>query len=41
MDNTNLTAFQGVWVFCEQREGKLTPCVMELLNEGRKLADQL
>ena len=41
MDNTNLAAFQGVWVFCEQREGKLTPCVLELLNEGRKLADQL
>ena len=32
---------KGVWVFCEQREGKLMPTVLELLSEGRKLADEL
>ena len=30
---------KGVWVFCEQREGQLMPTVLELLSEGRKLAD--
>ena len=39
--NTEPTAFKGVWVFCEQREGKLMPTVFELISEGRKLADEL
>ena len=34
-------AFKGVWVFCEQREGKLMPTDFELISEGRKLADDL
>ena len=25
---------KGVWVFCEQREGKLMPTVLELLSEA-------
>lgn len=33
--------YKGVWVFAEQREGKLMPTVFELLGEGRKLADTL
>lgn len=40
-NNTNLTAFKGVWVFCEQRQGKLMPTDYELISEGRKLADEL
>lgn len=32
---------KGVWVFAEQRGGKLANVVLELLGEGRKLADQL
>ena len=40
-ENTDLTAFHGVWVFCEQREGVLNPTSFELLSEGRKLADDL
>ncbi|MCO7122107.1 electron transfer flavoprotein subunit alpha [Ihubacter massiliensis] len=34
-------AYRCVWVFAEQREGKLMPAVAELLGEGRKLADEL
>jgi len=33
--------FQGVWVFAEQRDGKLKSVAYELLTEGRKLADKL
>ena len=40
-ENTKLEDFKGVWVFCEQREGKLMPTDLELLSEGRKLADEL
>lgn len=40
-DNMKLEDFKGVWVFCEQREGKLMPTDLELISEGRKLADSL
>jgi len=40
-NSTNIAAFKDVWVFCEQRQGKLMPTVLELLSEGRKLADDL
>ena len=33
--------FSGVWVFAEQRYGKLKSVSHELLSEGRKLADKL
>ncbi|NOX97467.1 MAG: electron transfer flavoprotein subunit alpha [Nitrospirae bacterium] len=36
-----LEDYTGVWVFAEQREGKLQPVGLELLGEGRKLADTL
>ena len=39
--NTDLKAFSGVWVFCEQRGGELSSTNFELLSEGRKLADDL
>ena len=38
-DVKDLSAYKGVWVFAEQREGKIMPVVIELLGEGRKLAD--
>ncbi len=47
MDNVNTTVspdfsdYKGVWVYAEQREGKLTSTVLELLTEGRRLADEL
>lgn len=31
---------KDVWVFAEQRQGQLMPVVMELLGEGRKLAQK-
>ena len=37
----DLSAYKGVWVFAEQREGKIMPVVIELLGEGRKLADEV
>jgi electron transfer flavoprotein alpha subunit len=37
----DLSSYKGVWTFAEQREGKLAPVALELLGEGRKLADQL
>ncbi len=40
-DSSNISAFKDVWVFCEQREGKLMPTDLELISEGRKLADEL
>ena len=32
---------KGVWVFAEQREGKLTPVSLELLGKAQELAEQL
>ena len=40
-DYTDISAFHGVWVFCEQRDGVMNPTSFELLSEGRKLADDL
>lgn len=33
--------YSGVWVFAEQREGQLLRVALELVGEGRKLADGL
>ena len=38
-DSRDTGAFKGVWVFCEQREGKLMSTDFELISEGRKLAE--
>lgn len=37
----DLSAYKNVWVFCEQRKGKIQSISWELLGEGRKLADKL
>ncbi len=37
----DLSAYRGIWVFAEQRRGAISSVVLELLNEGRRLADQL
>lgn len=34
----DLNQYKDIWVFAEQREGKITPVVIELLGEGKKLA---
>ena len=36
-----LDQYHGVWVFAEQRGGKLMDVALELLGEGRRLADQI
>lgn len=37
----NIAEYNGVWVFAEQREGQLQKVSLELLGEGRKIADKL
>ncbi|WP_027634594.1 electron transfer flavoprotein subunit alpha/FixB family protein [Clostridium hydrogeniformans] len=37
----NLEQYKGVWVFAEQRDGELQKVSLELLGEGKKLADKL
>ena len=34
-------AYKHVWVFVEYEHGQVHPVSLELLGEGRKLADQL
>ena len=36
-----LTDYKGVWTYAEQRDGELLGVAIELLGEGRKLADEL
>lgn len=36
-----LDDYKDVWVFAEQRSGVITPVVLELLGEGRRLADEI
>jgi electron transfer flavoprotein alpha subunit len=31
----------GIWIFAEQRRGRLAPVAFELLGEGRRLAEEL
>ncbi len=37
----NIADYKGVWVFAEQREGELQKVSLELLGEGRTVADKL
>jgi electron transfer flavoprotein alpha subunit len=36
----DLTAYKGVWIFAEQHRGGIASVALELLGEGRKLADK-
>lgn len=36
----DLSAYKGVWVFAEQHKGGIASVALELLGEGRKLADK-
>ncbi len=40
-NSSDIGAFKDVWVFCEQREGKLMPTDFELISKGRDLANEL
>lgn len=31
----DISKYKGVWVYAEQRQGELTPVVIELLGEGK------
>ena len=37
----NIADYKGVWVFAEQREGELQKVSLELMGEGRRIADEL
>ena len=37
----SIADYKGVWVFAEQREGQLQKVSLELLGEGRRVADKL
>ena len=39
-NSAEINEFRDIWVFCEQREGKLMNTDFELISEGRKLADE-
>ncbi len=36
-----IETYKGVWVFAEQRDGRLLDAGLEILGEGRKIADKL
>ena len=37
----NISEYNGVWVFAEQRNGELQKVSLEILGEGRRLANEL
>ena len=39
-NSAEINEFSDIWVFCEQRDGKLMNTDFELVSEGRKLADE-
>jgi electron transfer flavoprotein alpha subunit/NAD-dependent dihydropyrimidine dehydrogenase PreA subunit len=40
-EKKDISAYKDVWVFAEQRKGKIMPVVIELLGEGKKLANDI
>ena len=39
-NSSAIEEFKDVWVFCEQRDGKLMPTDFELISKGRDLANE-
>ncbi|MEE8638137.1 MAG: electron transfer flavoprotein subunit alpha/FixB family protein, partial [Candidatus Margulisiibacteriota bacterium] len=39
--STDISHYKGIWIFAEQREGKIQPVAYELLGQGKKLANDL
>ena len=37
----NLSDFKGIWIFAEQREGKLQKVALELIGQGKELSKKL
>ena len=40
-EKKDLGQYKGVWIFAEQRDGEFMPVVIELLGEGKKLANEI
>lgn len=40
-DVVDLSAYKDIWVFAEQRDGKLMNVALELIGEGRRLAKEI
>ena len=40
-DGPDLSAYKHIWVFAEQRNGKLMNVALELIGEGRRLASEI
>lgn len=40
-EKIDLSAYKNVWVFAEQRDGKLMNVALELIGEGRRLAKEI
>lgn len=41
MKKMDISEYKGVWVFAEQRDGELMDVAIELLGEGRRLAEEV
>jgi len=41
VEKNDLSEYKNVWVFAEQRQGVISPVVIELLGEGKKLANEI
>jgi len=41
VEKKDLSEYKNVWVFAEQRQGVISPVVIELLGEGKKLAREI
>ncbi|OGW84952.1 MAG: electron transfer flavoprotein subunit alpha [Omnitrophica bacterium RIFCSPLOWO2_01_FULL_45_10] len=41
LEKKDLSAYKDVWVFCEQKKGKIQTIAFELLGEGKRLAKKL
>ena len=40
-DGVDLSAYKDIWVFAEQRDGKLMNVALELIGEGKRLANEI
>lgn len=40
-NGSDISAYEGIWVFCQQSEGKILDVAYQLLGKGRELADAM
>jgi len=41
LERPEISDYKGIWVFCEQKKGKVQPVVYELLGKARELVEKL